>query len=73
MFVTQVEAAKAEALWKMRDARVSDAKHDQTSEQEIVNRDAVRQELWNKHLRRVEAWEQAGSSTAGVSCRLSFF
>ena len=57
----------------MRDAKESgDACCDQTSKQKNVNRDVVRQELWNKHLqnkalglteasRRVEEWE--GSST----------
>ena len=53
-----------------------DAHHDQTGEQNIVNREAVLQELWNKHwlnpvltlteaLRRVEMWDDAHSSTAG--------
>ena len=53
---------RAKAHWKIRDARErGDAHYDQTSEQHIVNRDAVRQDLWNKHV-----WEEAGSSTAGV-------
>ena len=42
MSVTQVEA---------RDAKVrSVTYYDQTAEQKIVSRDAVRQELWTKHL-----------------------
>ena len=54
----------------------SDAYYDPTREQNI-NRDADRQEVWNKHCaepglgvearRRLEEWEEAGSSTAGGS------
>ena len=73
---------QGKTLWKMRDAKERcDAHHDQTStsEQKIVNGDAVRQDLRNKHLqnqalaetetlRRVEVWDEAGSSTAvGIS------
>ena len=53
-----------------------DEHHDQTSEQEIVNREAGRQEFVEKYLldtalaqaealRRVEVWDDAGSLTAG--------
>ena len=52
--------------------------HDRASEWRIVNREAVRQELWNKQmqnpaltptetLRRPKVWDHAGSSTAGGS------
>ena len=63
----------------MRDANDrGNASYDQTSEQKIVSRDAVRQALWNKHLqspalaltealRRVEGKEEAGSLTSGGS------
>ena len=59
----------------MRDAKKScDAKFDQTREQKIVNRETVRQELWDRHLlnpalaitealRRVDVCDDAGSST----------
>ena len=72
-------SSRAETLWKIRGAKERcDAYHDQTSQPKIVNRDAVRQESWNKHLqnpalalaealRRVEVWDGAVSSTAGGS------
>ena len=42
---------QCKTLWTMRHARERcDAYYDQTSEHKIVNRDAVRRELWNKHL-----------------------
>ena len=62
-------SSRARTFWKIRGAKVrGDANYDQTSEQRIVNREAVRQELWNKHLlntaltltealRRVEEWD----------------
>ena len=44
-------SSRARTLWKIRDAKDrGDECHDQTGEQEIVNRDAVREELWDKHL-----------------------
>ena len=64
-------------LWKLSDDKESGEEYnDQASEQNIANREAVRPELWNKHLltpalalaealRRVEAWDDAGSSTTG--------
>ena len=71
--------SRVKTLWTARDAKErGDAYCDQTSDQSIVNRDAVRQELWNerpKHpalaldeaLRRVAVWDDAGSSTSGGS------
>ena len=50
--------------------------YDQTSEQKVVNRDAVRLEWWNTHLlfltealRRFEDLETGDSSTAGDLAR----
>ena len=66
-------------LWKVNCAKGrGDEYRDQASEQKMVNRDAIRQELWSQHLqhpalaldealRRVAAWDDAGSSTAGGS------
>ena len=52
----EVNVRRAKAHWKIRGTRErGDAHYDQTSEQHIVNRDAVRQDLWNKHV-----WEEAG-------------
>ena len=45
------EGSRARTLWKVRDAKErGDEYCDQTSEQKIVNREAVRQTLWNKYL-----------------------
>ena len=67
----------SETLWQMSCAKQGGDEHyDPASEHKIINRDKVRQELWNKQLqnpalalteavRRVEEWEEAGSSTAG--------
>ena len=44
-------SSRARTFWKIRDAKVrGDANCGQTSEQMIVNLEAVRQESWNKHL-----------------------
>ena len=41
--------SRAKTLWNAREAEEKgDAYHDQTSEQNIVNRDTVRQALWDK-------------------------
>ena len=43
--------SRAKTMWKVRDVKERDNFFpDQGSEQQIVNRCAVRQELWNKHL-----------------------
>ena len=77
--VRHPSGCRARTSWRITDVKErGDQHHDQTSEQEIVNREAVRQELWNKHLlntalalaqslRGVEVCEDAGSSTAGRS------
>ena len=47
----EVVLHRAKNQWKAEDGKEhGDAHHDQTSEQKIVNWDAVRQELWDKHL-----------------------
>ena len=63
-------------LWKRNETKGrGDEYYDPASEQKIVNRDAVRQELWTKHLpnpvlaltqalRWVQEWEEVDSSTA---------
>ena len=46
-------SSRAKSLCTVRDAKVrGDEYHDQASEQEIVNRQPVRQELWNEHLQK---------------------
>ena len=67
----------------MRDAKERyDACCDQPSEQKILNLDAVREELWNKHLqnpaqaltealRRVEVWDDPVSSCGSREPKLS--
>ena len=70
-------------LWKMSEARGrGDTWHDQTTEKKIEKSfNAVRQDLWNKHLQnpalalsealwRVEVWQEAGSSTAWMEQEL---
>ena len=66
-------SSRAKTMWKERDAKERcDAYRPQTSEQKVVDREAVRQELWNEHLlmspaqalaeplRRVEVWNRGG-------------
>ena len=62
---------RAKMLWTMCDAQERGEDHcDPASEQKIIHRNVVWQELWTQHLvakRRVEEWEEAHSSTAGGS------
>ena len=66
-------SSTAKLLWKTSEVKARGVAYfDPTSEQKIVARDAVRQELWNRHLQHAalaltEAlqWKEVGFSSAG--------
>ena len=60
-------------MWKVRDAKErSDACYDQTCAQKVVNRDAVRQELCDKHLQSPLALDEAVRRIGGMERRWLF-